>query len=183
MNARSSVTAMGRPVAALRPTLPIAWATVDQVADEDGKTIVGAIVTLTDKRGVSESVYSNDKGRFRLATALDGELDFWVRKRYHRDDTRKLALPAEATTSVKVTLAALKDAKAISDDHPPLSHFSRIALPRTRGRCSRGPTSRATACPATPWASASRARSSARARVVRGLCALAVQRLGSARRA
>ena len=98
------------------------------VADDDGKAIVGAIVTLTDKRGVSESVYSDDKGAFRLATDLQGELDFWVRKRYHRDDTRKLALPAEAVTSVKVALAALRDAKAISDDHPALSHFSRIAF-------------------------------------------------------
>lgn len=98
------------------------------VAGEDGQAIAGAIVTLTDKRGVSESVYSNDRGEFRLATKLQGELDLWVRKRYHRDDTRKLALPAAAKTSVKVTLAALKDAKAISDDHPPLSHFSRIAF-------------------------------------------------------
>lgn len=98
------------------------------VAGEDGQAMAGAIVTLTDKRGVSESVYSNDKGEFRLATRLQGELELWVRKRYHRDDTRKLALPAAAKTSVKVTLAALKDAKAISEDHPPLSHFSRIAF-------------------------------------------------------
>ena len=98
------------------------------VVGDSGQAIVGAIVTLSDKRGISESVYSNDKGEFRLETKLQGELDFWARKRYHRDDTRKLALPAAAKASVKVTLAALKDPKALSEDHPPLSHFSRIAF-------------------------------------------------------
>ena len=66
------------------------------VVGDSGQAIVGAIVTLSDKRGISESVYSNDKGEFRLETKLQGELDFWARKRYHRDDTRKLALPAAA---------------------------------------------------------------------------------------
>ncbi|MBI3156514.1 MAG: carboxypeptidase regulatory-like domain-containing protein [Burkholderiales bacterium] len=98
------------------------------VVDGDGKAVAGAIVTLADKRGVSESVYSDAVGGFRLATGLQGELDFWVRMRYYRDDTRKLALPAGATTSVKVTLAALTDARAISEDSPPLAHFSTIAF-------------------------------------------------------
>lgn len=98
------------------------------VAGEDGRAIAGALVTLTDKRGVSETVYSNDKGEFSLATPLQGELDFWVRKRYHRDEMRKLELPASGRTSVKVVLPALRDAKEISEDHPPLSHFSKIAF-------------------------------------------------------
>lgn len=98
------------------------------VAGEDGQAIAGAIVTLSDARGVSESVYSNDQGEFRLTTGLQGELDFWVRKRYHRDDARRLTLPATATKSLKVTLAALKDPIEISNDHPTLSHFSRIGF-------------------------------------------------------
>ncbi len=96
------------------------------VVDDSGQAIAGAIVTLTDRRGVSESVYSNDKGAFRLATKLQGDLDLWVRKRYHRDDLRQLSLPAAARTSVKVALTPLQDARALSEDHPSLSHFSRI---------------------------------------------------------
>lgn len=99
-----------------------------RVVDDDGQAIAGAIVTLTDKRGVSESVYSDDKGGFRMTTRLQGELDFWVRKRYHRDDTRKLALPAKAAKSAEVRLLALKEVQAISDDQPLLAHFSRIAF-------------------------------------------------------
>ncbi len=116
--------------ALLAASLALGAATIAQagtlsgtVVGDDGRAIAGAIVTLTDKRGVSESVYSNDKGEFRLATELQGELKFWVRKRYYRDDTRELELPAAAKTQVKVMLAALTDARALSDDHPSLSFF------------------------------------------------------------
>lgn len=98
------------------------------VAGDDGRAIAGALVTLSDARGVSQTVYSDDKGEFRLSTQLQGDLEFWVRKRYYRDELRKLAMPPTGTQSVKVVLPALRDAKAISEDHPALSHFSKIAF-------------------------------------------------------
>lgn len=131
-NKMTAMLSFGVPLAAalsLGAASPALAGTVSgSVVSDDGRPIAGAIVTLTDKRGVSESVYSNAKGEFGLATKLEGELEFWVRKRYHHDDTRKLPLPASAKTSVKVILPALRDAKGISEDHPPLSHFSRIAF-------------------------------------------------------
>ncbi|MDT3678777.1 MAG: carboxypeptidase regulatory-like domain-containing protein [Burkholderiaceae bacterium] len=102
------------------------------VVDPAGKGMEGAIVTLTDARGVGVSVYTNRDGSFRLSNSLKGELDLRVRKRYHRDDLRKIRLDAPATT-LEVTLAPLTDPKEVSDDHPALSHFSRLAFDASAG--------------------------------------------------
>lgn len=98
-----------------------------KVVDPAGQAIEGAIVTATDRRGVGVSVYTDRQGAFRLETRLQGELDLRVRKRYHRDDVRKIQFDAP-TTSLQVKLTPLTDPKEVSDDHPALSHFSRIAF-------------------------------------------------------
>lgn len=104
-----------------------AGALTGTVVDPAGKGIEGAIVTATDGRGVGVSVYTNRQGAFRLNTKLKGELDLRVRKRYHRDDLRRIRLDTPAT-SLEVELTPLTDPKDVSDDHPALSHFSRIAF-------------------------------------------------------
>ena len=45
------------------------------VRDPGGNPITGAIVTLTDDRGVSELVYTNYDGAFHLATDMEGSLE------------------------------------------------------------------------------------------------------------
>lgn len=113
---------------ALLMSLPAsAGALSGKVVDPAGKAIEGAIVTATDGRGVGVSVYTDRQGAFRLDTRLKGELDLRVRKRYHRDDLRKIRLDAPAT-SLQVKMTPLTDPKEVSDDHPALSHFSRIAF-------------------------------------------------------
>lgn len=98
------------------------------VLDDGGKVVAGAIVSLADKRGVSEFVYSNSRGEFSLTTPMSGSLEFWVRKRYHLDSKQAINLPASERQSIKVTLTAHKDPAALSAEHPALSHFSRIAF-------------------------------------------------------
>lgn len=98
------------------------------VVDDAGNAIAGAIVSLADKRGISEFVYSNARGEFSLTTPLNGSLEFWIRKRYHLDSKQEINLPATERKAIKVTLAALRDPAALSAEHPTLSHFSRIAF-------------------------------------------------------
>jgi virginiamycin B lyase len=94
----------------------------------DGKPIVGAMVTLTSKPGVGESVYTDTKGGYKLDTGLAGDLNLRVRKRYFRDDSRELQLGSTAKMEVDVKLAPLTDPQELSDAHPSLSHFSLIAF-------------------------------------------------------
>lgn len=93
-----------------------------------GVAVDGAIVTLIDGKGRMESVYTDNAGHYALTTALAGKIDLRVRKRYHRDDSRTLALGGSDSLNVDVALTALSDPKELSDDHPSLSHFSRIAF-------------------------------------------------------
>ncbi len=97
------------------------------VADSVGKPIAGAIVSLTDAKGRTESVYSNAAGAFALDAGLNGSLRLHIRKRYHEDFTAKLAAGAKGK-SMSVKLAAITDPKRLSDEAPSLSHFSRIAF-------------------------------------------------------
>ena len=96
------------------------------VTDSGGQAVAGAIVTLTDERGVAESVYTDTKGTYKLSSKLAGELDLRFRKRYHKDDVRHLKLGASQKAAINVKLTTLTDAKELSEDHPSLSHFARI---------------------------------------------------------
>jgi streptogramin lyase len=122
-----SVSGALSALALLMPLPASAGALSGKVVDPSGQAIEGAMVTATDGRGVGVSVYTDRQGAFRLDTRLKGELDLRVRKRYHRDDLRKIRLEAPAT-SLHVKLNPLTDPKELSDDHPALSHFSRIAF-------------------------------------------------------
>ena len=96
------------------------------VNDTDGKPVAGAIVTLTSKQGVGESIYSDAKGGYRLDTGLAGDLNLRIRKRYYRDDSRDLQLGSAGKMDIDVKLIPLTDPQELSDAHPSLSHFSLI---------------------------------------------------------
>lgn len=89
--------------------------------------LAGAMVTLRAPDR-AESVYTNARGAYRLETTLSGALDLRVRKRYHHDLQRGLELAADASAQVDAVLEPLTDPKQLSDDHPSLSHFARIAF-------------------------------------------------------
>lgn len=109
-----------------------------KVTDAGGQAVEGAIITLTDKRGVGESVYTGKQGAFLLSSKMSGDLDLRVRKRYHKDDLRKLTLGISQKASLDVKLTPLTDARELSEDHPSLSHFARIDFDKDpKGRFSR----------------------------------------------
>ncbi len=129
-------------VAGLLPGTAVAASLTGSVTAR-GKALDGAIVTVFDGKGRMESVYTDDTGHYALTTPLDGKVELRVRKRYHRDDLRQLELGASDTLTIDVALDPLTDLKELSDDHPPLSHYSRIAFdaddkaPYSRGNFAR----------------------------------------------
>lgn len=147
----------GRRAHALRPVLHIlvpllaagllpgsaVAASLTGTVTAGGSPLDGAIVTVFDERGRMESVYTDGTGHYALTTPLAGEIELRVRKRYHRDELRRIALGASDTLTIDVALSALSDPRELSDDHPSLSHFSRIAFdqdekaPYSRGNFAR----------------------------------------------
>ncbi|MCC6596529.1 MAG: carboxypeptidase regulatory-like domain-containing protein [Rhodanobacteraceae bacterium] len=97
-----------------------------KVSDTAGRPIDGAIVTLTDARGVGQSVYTDKAGAYSLTSRSAGAFDLRVRKRYHADHIARVELGGSAQRAMPLTLTPLADAKALSEDHPSLSHFMRI---------------------------------------------------------
>ncbi|HJP36720.1 MAG TPA: carboxypeptidase regulatory-like domain-containing protein [Gammaproteobacteria bacterium] len=98
-----------------------------QVRDAEGQPIAGAIVSVgSAARGITDSVYTNAEGRYTHVSDLAGKLKLRFRKRYYRDDAREIALSTDAELEVNADLAAVTDPKELSDEHPPLSHFSMI---------------------------------------------------------
>lgn len=95
------------------------------VVDSAGKPIAGAIVSVIDRKGRTESIYSDAAGAFSLDASLSGKLSLRIRKRYHEDYTGKVAAGA-AGKPMNVKLANITDPKRLSDEAPSLSHFARI---------------------------------------------------------
>ena len=98
------------------------------VTDDDGAPIWGAMVTLKNDDGLGESVFTNKLGQYKFSTDRQGELQLRFRKRYHADMVKDVSLKVSTDEQINVQLPALTDPKAISDDHPALSHFSMIAF-------------------------------------------------------
>jgi hypothetical protein len=62
------------------------------VTDSSGKPVSGAIVSLANGHGRTESAYSDAEGTFSLTTLMEGKLSLRVRKRYHNDHVLTLRL-------------------------------------------------------------------------------------------
>ena len=97
-----------------------------KVVDSSGAPLAGAIVSLANDNGRTESVYSNAEGTFSLNTGMTGKLALRVRKRYHDDHIQTLKSIPKVGKPLTVRLTDITDPKRLSDDHPALSFFSRI---------------------------------------------------------
>ncbi|MCC7547772.1 MAG: carboxypeptidase regulatory-like domain-containing protein [Burkholderiales bacterium] len=96
-----------------------------QITGPAGKPVDGALITLTNQAGVSETVYSDKGGRYTLDTRLSGTLDLRVRKRYYRDHLDKVNLGSDGR-ELSARLDEITDPQELSDAHPSLSYFSKI---------------------------------------------------------
>src|SRR6185295_1201901 len=69
-----------------------------QVTDDVDAPITGALITLVRADGLySETVYSNNAGRFHLDTALEGDLTLRARAPRFGDAQQKVNLTAKGT--------------------------------------------------------------------------------------
>lgn len=98
-----------------------------RVADVQGVPVTGAMVTLTDAAGYSETVYTDAQGRYALATAQSGALSFRVRAWPFEDAAQPVELaPGGKSVTRDVRLAALTDLFALSDALPASAHAATI---------------------------------------------------------
>jgi sugar lactone lactonase YvrE len=99
------------------------------VRDGAGAPIAGAIVSVADNaRGVTEDVYSDASGQFRLSTALTGDLSLRVRKAYFNDLHAQVHLTKDSSVNDDFALVRTASAAEISDDLPAAYHFGQIAF-------------------------------------------------------
>jgi len=99
------------------------------VHDAKGVPIAGAIVSVADdRRGVTENVYSDSEGHFRLPTALTGDLSVRVRKFYFDDLRTQVHLTKNASIEEDFAMVRTVSDSDISDNLPAAYHFGQIAF-------------------------------------------------------
>ena len=98
-----------------------------RVRSEDGKAIRAALVTLIRADGLySETVYSNDEGRYHLDTHLRGSLTLRARAPGFADAQQTMNLGESGSSGADFTLRRLTTAQEISDNLPASAHFTRL---------------------------------------------------------
>lgn len=96
--------------AALLAAAPVSASVISgQLTNAEGEPVAGAIVRLTDVgAGVSESVYTDARGRYVLETGLTGELRLRFRAHYFADREEQVSLAGDdAALTRNVGLTAL----------------------------------------------------------------------------
>jgi streptogramin lyase len=104
------------------------------VHDDAGTPIAGAIVSFADDtRGVTENVYTDASGRFRLVSSVTGDISVRIRKPYFDDLRADVHLTGTSKPDRDFTLVRTVSDKAISDSLPAAYHFGQISFqPGTR---------------------------------------------------
>jgi streptogramin lyase len=97
----------------------------------DGSPARGAMVTVfTADRMVSQTVFADAGGRFRLETEFSGSLSLRARVPLAADGVSKLEVSSpNAKVSQRFALKRLLTPKEISDSLPASAHFTRIQFP------------------------------------------------------
>ena len=109
---------------------------VGRTYNSDRIPVKGALITLSSADGmVSETVYTDGTGRFRLETKLYGRLMLRVRAPRDADAVQAVDVPAGAgRIEQTITLQRLTTAQALSDSLPASAHFARIKFPTPAAR-------------------------------------------------
>lgn len=113
--------------------LPAWAATIVGTVQSDGKPVTGALVTVATADGlVSQTVYSDASGAYRLSTNLDGKLTIRARAPMLADMTSRIAVPrSDAELRQSFKMKPLVTPQEISDSLPASAHFARIKFPTT----------------------------------------------------
>ena len=119
--------------AVLTAGLPAWAATIVGTVQSGGKGVTGALVTVATADGlVSQTVYSDASGAFRLNTNLDGTLTIRARAPMLADELHKISVrKGNAELKHAFTMRPLTTPQEISDSLPASAHFARIKFPTT----------------------------------------------------
>ena len=94
------------------------------VKDAAGDAMHGVMVRVTDDaNGVSESVYTDEKGVYTLVTRMEGTLKMRARHPYYRDAHATVELAGTVTATENVAMDKMTTDKEISDSLPAAYHF------------------------------------------------------------
>jgi len=123
---RQITLGLGLLSAALMSTAASAGTLGGVVNDNNGKPIKGVMVRLTNSDNVSESVFTNAKGAYNIATDMSGAITIRLRTPYFRDSHDKVELSADASVKKDLTMSVMTDAVEISDSLPAAYHFGSL---------------------------------------------------------
>ena len=118
----ATLTAMAAP--------PVAAGTFSgTIEDTDGNVMQGVMIRVSDLlSGMSESIFSDTRGNFRLVTALEGNLRVRLRTPYYRDLETDLDLGADGAVTEALVMEPMTGEAEISDSLPAAYHFGGLAF-------------------------------------------------------
>ena len=99
------------------------------VKDDHSKPLNGVMVRVTNETsGISQSVFTDEKGRYELSTRLVGDVTVRFRLPYYRDETNKLMLTVGKSVEQQAVLKPMTDLTEISESLPAAYHFGNLAF-------------------------------------------------------
>lgn len=97
------------------------------VTDNDGAALEGVLIRVTDaSSGISEAVYTNANGAYRLTTELHGTLKVRARTPYFRDAQATVELAGDSRTEENLVMQPMTDPEEISNSLPAAYHFGNL---------------------------------------------------------
>lgn len=95
------------------------------VKDSDGNPMNGVLVRATDAQSIiSEAVYSNAEGEYKLVTILEGQLSIRARSPYFKDVMASVTLTGTVTQDL--VMEPMTDLMEISNSLPAAYHFGSL---------------------------------------------------------
>ncbi len=99
------------------------------VKDDHSKPLKGVMVRVTNETsGISESIFTDEKGRYALSTRLAGAVTVRFRLPYYQDETNKLTLIVGKPVKLQAVLKPMTDLEQISESLPSAYHFGNLAF-------------------------------------------------------
>ena len=94
------------------------------IKDTEGNRMEGVLVRVTDDiAGVSESVYTDPNGVYKLITRLNGTLKLRARTPYYKDTKTAVEIPLTGTNTENLVMSPMTNDREISESLPAAYHF------------------------------------------------------------